>query len=184
MFGLGMFNAYGSYVISWLGGMNASALVAIVTRILVGISWYFMFKRAGVQKPYLAFVPIVGPFTAFRLVWDDFSMAAIFASTTLVAFVDAMGIDHPVIRACAIANFIMWWLMALLTSIAYKASLFFGFLYGGVPWLGSFLFAFWPSLEYKGAWSTDPEADQNLTPQERKKRRRKAERAAKAAAKK
>ena len=181
MFGIGMYSAYGGYEIA---GMNGAFLVALGTRLIVGICWYFMFKRAGVERPYVAFIPIVGPFTAFRIVWDDFSFAAIFASTTLVAFVDAVGVQHPVIKACAIANFIMWWITALLTMVAFKGNVIMGIIYGGVPWLGAFLFGFWPSLEYKGAWSTDPEAEQNLTPQERKKRRRKAERAAKAAGKK
>lgn len=183
MFGIGMFNAYGHYTFDALGGLNASVLVAIATRILVGISWFFIFKRAG-KKPYYAFIPIVGPYTAFRMVWDDFSMAAIFACTTFIAFINAMGVSNSIINACGIINFIMWWFMALLTSIAFKANMIMGFFYGGVPWLGAFLFAFWPNLEYKGAWSTDPEADQNLSPKELKKRRRKAERAAKAAEKK
>lgn len=182
MFGIGMFNAYGSYTIDFLGGINGAALVAIGTRLLVGICWYFMFKRAG-QTPYYAFIPLLGPYTAFHMVWDDFSFSALFASTTFIAFINAVGVDHPLINACAVVSFIMWWVMALLTVVAFKANMLMGILYGGVPWLGSFLFAFWPTLEYKGAWSTDPEAEQNLTPQERKKRRRKAEREAKAAKK-
>lgn len=181
MFGIGFYNAYGGYE---LAGINGAFLVAMVTRIAVGVCWYFMFKKAGIGKPYLAFVPIVGTYLAFRMVWDDFSFAAIFSTTTLCGFVSAVGIENPIINAFSIVGFIMWWIMALLTAVAFKANMFMGFIYGGVPWLGAFLFAFWPTLEYKGAWSSDPEAEQNLTPKERKKRRRKAEREAKAAAKK
>ena len=94
---------------------------------------------------------------------------------------DAIGVTNSVIHACAIINFVLWWLMALLTSLAFQVNMFVGFLYGGISWLGSLLMGLWPSASYKGPWSSDPEADQNLTAKELKKRRKKAAKAAKAA---
>ena len=173
MFGIGLYNAYSPYTIDFLGGTNAALLVALATRLLVAVGWYQLFEKAG--KPgWMAFVPIVGPYQAFRLVWDDFSFAALFGMSTFIAFVSALGVDQPIINAFAIFNFIMWWFMALLTARAYGVGMLLGFLYGGVPWLGSILMGFWPNGRYKGPWSSDPEADQNLTAQERKKRRKKA----------
>lgn len=182
MYGIGMFNAYGSYILEQWGGTNASLVVAVGIRVLVGVCWYFMFRRAGLKGHY-AFIPFIGPYTAFKMVWDDFSLAAIFAGTTFVAMVDAVGVQHSIIHGCAIINFVMWWIMALLTAYAFQANILMGCLYGGVPWLGGFLFATWPSLKYRGAWLTDPEAEQNLSSKERKKRRKKAEREANAASK-
>lgn len=178
MFGIGMYNAYSAYQIDALGGVNASLLVALFTRFLVGIGWYQLFERAG-KKGYMAMVPIVGPYQAFRLVWDDFSWAALFGMTTFIAFVSAVGVQYGLITACAIFNFIMWWFMALLTTRAYGIPMLLGFLYGGVPWLGVLLSGFWPSARYKGPWSSDPEANQNLTAAERKKRRKKVAKEAK-----
>ena len=178
MFGLGLFAAYGQYVIA---GVNASFLVAIFTRVAVGIGWYQLFDRAG-KNPIFAFIPLLGPYTAFRMVWDDFSMSAIFASTTFIAFVDAMGVEYGIIKGFAILNFILWWFMCLLTCNRFNLNMILGFLAGGIPWIGVPLQGFWPTGgSYHGPWSTDPEADQNLSSQERKKRRRKAEREEKAA---
>lgn len=179
MFGLGLNSTYGMYNIDFLGGTSATLLVAIATRLLVGIAWFRMFQRVGI-KPYLAFVPIVGEYQAFRMVWDDFSFAAIFSCTTFVAFIDSLGVQHPIIRACAVINFVMWWLVALLTSRAFQVNYIVGFLYGGVSWLGALLMAFWPAGSYIGPWSSDPEADQNVSAKERKKRRKKQAKAAKA----
>ena len=91
MFGIGLYTAYGQFSIA---GINGSLLVALFTRIAVGIGWYRLFDRAG-KNPMYAFAPLLGPYVAFRLAWDDFSMASIFASTTFVAFVAAVGIDFP-----------------------------------------------------------------------------------------
>lgn len=179
MFGLGLANAYGNLTIDFLGGTNATLLVAIATRIFVGIGWVRLFQRAGIPS-YLAFVPIVGPYQAFRMVWDDFSFAAIFGCTTFIAFVDALGVEFPIIRACAVVNFILWWLMALLTSRCFQVNFIVGFLYGSIPWMGALLMGFWPAGGYKGPWSSDPEADQNLSAKELKKRRKKAAKAEKA----
>ena len=182
MFGLGMAQAYAGLSFDFLGGASAALLYSLVVRLMVGIGWYRMFKRAG-KNPILAFVPILGDYIAFRMVWDDFSFAAIFGCTTFVAWVNAVGVDHPIINACAIVNFIMWCIMALLSSRAFQTNMVLGFLYGGIPWFGVPLMAFWPASNYQGPWSSDPEADQNLTSQERKKRRKKAAKAAKAAKK-
>ncbi|MDI9589565.1 MAG: hypothetical protein QM302_00710 [Acidobacteriota bacterium] len=178
MFGLGLAGAYGNLTIEALGGASAALLVSLATRLLVGIAWYRMFQLAG-KRGYLAFIPLVGPYTAFRLAWDDFSMAAIFSATTFVAWVNAVGVVHPVVGACAVINFILWWFMALLTSVVFQTNMILGFVYGGIPWAGGLLIALWPSASYKGPWSSDPEADQNLTSQERKKRRKKAAKEAK-----
>lgn len=175
MFGIGLYNAYGQFSIA---GINGALLVALFTRLLVGIGWYRLFDKAG-KNPIHAFVPFLGPYVAFRLAWDDFSFAAIFASTTFVAFVAAVGVNYPIINAFAIINFIMWWFMSLLMCKAFGFTYFLGFIAAGIPWAGVPLMGFWPSGSYRGPWSTDPDADQNLTPQERKKRRRKAEKEAK-----
>lgn len=178
MFGLGMNIAYGGITVDILGGMRASLLVAIATRLLVGIGWFGMFRQAG-KNPYLAFVPFAGPYTAFRMVWDDISLAAIFASSTIVAFTAAVGVDHPIVNAFSIVNFIMWWFMAILTGLQFQVGMLLTFLYGGMPWFGSLILGYWPNTQYKGPWSTDPEADQNLTKQQLKKKRKKEAKAAK-----
>lgn len=178
MFGIGMARAYEGFSIDLLGGASAALLVSLATRLLVGIGWYRLFERAGI-KGYLAFIPIVGPYNAFRLVWDDFSLAAIFGATTFVAWVNAVGVEHPIVGAFAVVNFILWWALALLSTRAYGTGMFLGFLYGGLSWLGVPLMGFWSRGSYQGAWSSDPEADQNLTPKERKKRRKKAAKKAK-----
>ena len=182
MFGIGLAKAYEGLSIDFLGGMSAALLYALVVRLLVGVGWYMLFGRAG-KNGWLAFVPIVGPYLAFRIVWDDFSFAALFGATTFIAFTNAVGVDHPVINACAYFNFALWWIMAFLMVRAYQTSVIFAFLYGGIPWLGALLLGLWPAKNYQGPWSSDPEADQNLTSQERKKRRKKAEKAAKASKK-
>lgn len=181
MFGIGLSSAYGQYTIDIFGGTNATLLYAILVRLLVGIGWFFMFKRAG-KKPYYAFIPIVGCYTAFRLVWDDFSFSFIFAATTVIAFIDGILVEQSngLISACAVINFIMWWLFALLSARAYGVSMILGFIYGGIPWFGSLLMGFWPSADYKGAWSSDPNDERNLTTQQRKKRRKREAKEAKA----
>ena len=181
MFGIGMASAYGQYTVDLLGGINAAFLYAVFVRILVGIGWYFQFKRAG-KNPLYAFVPIVGSYTAFRMVWDDFSFSFIFAATTVIAFIAGILTEQSssIVDACAILNFIMWWFYALLSTRAFGVTLFLGFLYGGIPWLGALLLGFWPSAEYKGAWSSDPNDERNLSAQERKKRRKREAKQAKA----
>lgn len=178
MFGIGLWDAYSSYTFDFLGGVNGALLMALAIRALVGIGWFGLFRRAD-KKPWLAFIPLVGPYQAFRLVWDDFSMAAIFAATTFVAFTNAVGVDYPIINAFAIVNFILWWFMALLTANRFQTTMILGIIYAGVPWLGSMLMGFWPAGSYQGPWSSDPEADQNLSAKERKKRRKKAAKASK-----
>lgn len=179
MFGYGSFATYGGINLDLLGGTNASLIVSLVIRLCVGFGWYRMFQRTG-HKGWHAFVPILGPFVAFRMVWDDFSWAAIFGMTTFIAWVSALGVSHPIIGACAVINLIMWWFMALLTARAFQVSTFFGLLYGCIPWAGVPIMAFHPAAAYQGPWSSDPEAEQNLSKQERKKRRKKAAKAAKA----
>ncbi|MBP3894638.1 MAG: hypothetical protein J6D34_11445 [Atopobiaceae bacterium] len=178
MFGIGLYETYSSVVIEALGGTNAALLVAIAIRVLVGVGWYMLFEKAG-KKGFTAFLPLYGPYQAFRLVWDDFSFAAIFAATTFIAFVHAIGVDHSIINAFSVVNFLLWWFMALLTSRAYDVSIMLSFIYAGIPWFGALLIGFWPSGHYKGPWSSDPENEQNLTAQERKKRRKKAAKEAK-----
>lgn len=179
MFGIGLYDAYSQYTFDFLGGANGALLMAIFTRLVVGIGWFFLFKKAG-KRPWFAFIPLLGPYTAFRMVWDDFSMSAIFGATTFIAFVEAVSPEtNGVITACAVINFLLWWLMALLTSNRFGVSLIFGFVYGGIPWFGSILLGVWPSANYKGPWSSDPEAEQNLSAAERKKRRKKAKKKAK-----
>lgn len=180
MFGIGLYDVYSNFEIDLFGGTNASLLVAIAIRLLVGVGWYQLFEKAG-KNGFIALVPLYGPYTAFKLVWDDFSFAAIFAATTLVAFVHAVGIDVSIINALSVVNFLLWWFMALLTSRAYDVSIMLSFFYAGIPWFGALLIGFWPSGHYKGPWSSDPENEQNLSAQERKKRRKKAAKASKAA---
>lgn len=178
MFGIGLYEAYSSITLDFLGGTNASLLVALATRLLVAIGWVRLFDMAD-KDWRLAFVPILGPYMAFKLVWDDFSMSAIFAATTFVSFIHSVGVSHVIINACSVINFVLWWLMALLTARAYRVNMLLGFLYGGVPWLGAILIGFWPTTRYIGAWSTDPESEQNLSTQELKARRKKAAKEAK-----
>ena len=44
MFGIGLYNAYGQFSIA---GINGALLVALFTRLLVGIGWYRLFDRQG-----------------------------------------------------------------------------------------------------------------------------------------
>lgn len=180
MFGIGLADAYGQYTLDYLGGVNAAFLYAVFVRVLVGIGWYLQFKRVG-KNPWIAFAPLVGPYTAFRMVWDDFSFAFIFAATTVIAFINGMLVEetNAVISFFSVLNFIMWWLFALLSTRAFGTGMMIGFVYGGIPWLGSILLGLWPSANYKGAWSSDPDDDRNLTSQERKTRRKKAAKEAK-----
>lgn len=173
MFGIGLYAAYSSYTIDIFGGTSAALLVALVTRLFVGIGWFRMFQKAG-RNGFLAFAPIVGPYTAFRLAWDDFSFSAIFGMTTTIAFIASCGASNGIIAALSVLNFIMWWFLAFLSGRAYGFGMILSFLYGGIPWLGVPLAGFWPASEYKGAWSSDPEDERNLTTQQRKKRRKKA----------
>jgi hypothetical protein len=175
MFGIGLASLYGQYTLDFLGGVNAAFLYAVFVRILVGIGWWLQFRRAG-KNPWLAFAPLVGPYIAFRLVWDDFSFAFIFGATTTVAFINGMLVEqtNAVISAFSVVNHIMWWLLALLSTRAYGTGMIIGLLYGAIPWLGSILLGLWPSADYKGPWSSDPENEQNLSTQERKTRRKKA----------
>lgn len=181
MFGIGLSSAYSQYTVDFLGGTSAALLYALMVRFLVGIGWFLMFKRAG-KKPYYAFIPLLGSYTAFRLVWDDFSFSFIFAATTMIAFIDGIMTEQSngIITACAIINFIMWWFFALLSTRAYGVTLLLGIVYGGMPWLGALLMGFWPSADYKGAWSSDPNDERNLTTQQRKKRRKREAKEAKA----
>lgn len=178
MFGYGLNSLYGSYTIDAFGGMSGSVLAVLVIRLLVGIGWYRLFDRAG-TKPLYAFIPFLGEYTAFHLVWDDFSLSAIFAGTTFVAAVTAMGVDGGALfAACSVLNFVLWWIMALLTSVCFQTSFFLGLVYGSIPWLGTIVMGFWPAGSYKGPWSSDPDSEQNLSSAERKKRRKKAAKAA------
>lgn len=174
MFGIGLAQAYGGYILDIFGGTSAALIYALITRFFVGVGWFFLFKKSG-KNPILSFVPVVGAYNAFRLVWDDFSFAALFGTTTFIAFTYGIGVDHPLVNFCAYYNFFMWWVLAFLTKRAYQTNIILTFLYGGIPWLGVPLSGLWPSSGYKGAWSSDPEADQNLTAKERKRRRKKAE---------
>ena len=178
MFGIGLANAYGSITLDYLGGTSAALLYALFTRFFVGVGWFLLFKRAG-KNSWLAFVPILGPYLAFRIVWDDFSFAALFGATTFIAFTYAVGVDYVIINWCAYLNFALWWIMGFLMARAYQTNYFLGFLYGGIPWLGALLLGLWPAKNYQGPWSTDPEAEQNLSSKERKKRRKKQAKEAK-----
>lgn len=173
MFGIGLAAAYGSYTIDIFGGTSAALIYTLIVRLFVGIGWWRLFQNAG-KRPHLAFIPIVGAYQAFRMVWDDFSFAAIFGTTTFIAWTAAVGVDHPIINACAVINFIMWWIMALLTAKCFDTNIILGLLYGGIPWFGVPLMGFWPAADYKGAWSSDPGAEQNLTKTQQKKRRKRA----------
>ena len=140
MFGLNMLGVYGDYKISFLGGATLNLVVTLVIRLVVGIGWYKMFERAG-KTGWLAFVPVLGAYNAFRLTCDDFSWAALFGGTTFIAWVDAVGIEHPIVTGCAVCNFIMWWAYALMTAHVYRTSYFFGMIYGVFPWLGAIISA-------------------------------------------
>lgn len=141
MFGVNLYKAYGYMELDMFGGMKIAVILTLAIRIIVGIGWWGMFKREG-KNPWLAFCPVVGAYIAFRMVCDDFSWAAIFGATTFIAWIVALGVDQDVINACAVVNFIMWWVMALMTAHVYQVPMFFGFLYGALPWLGALIFGF------------------------------------------
>jgi len=181
MFGIGLASAYGQYTVDFLGGTNGAFLYAIFVRLIVGIGWFFQFKRVG-KNPLFAFTPLVGCYTAFRMVWDDFSFSFLFATTTIIAFIDGILIEqgNGIITACAVVNFIMWWMYSFLAAKAFGVTMFLGIICGGIPWLGSLLIGLWPAADYRGAWSSDPNDERNLTTQQRKKRRKREAKAAKA----
>ena len=172
MFGLNMLGVYGDYKISFLGGATLNLVVTLVIRLVVGIGWYKMFERAG-KTGWLAFVPVLGAYNAFRLTCDDFSWAALFGGTTFIAWVDAVGIEHPIVTGCAVCNFIMWWAYVLMTAHVYRTSYFFGMIYGVFPWLGAIIFGFGPNMEYYEPVSLLPEDQQRAKKQEQKEERKK-----------
>ena len=116
MFGLNMLGVYGDYKISFLGGATLNLVVTLVIRLVVGIGWYKMFERAG-KTGWLAFVPVLGAYNAFRLTCDDFSWAALFGGTTFIAWVDAVGIEHPIVTGCALPDIIFGSLATFLGAI-------------------------------------------------------------------
>ena len=154
MFGLNLF-VYPDVEMGPLGMVNAGIIVMLLTRISVGFGWYGMFKKAGIPG-WRAFVPLVGSYHAWRLAYDDFSFAAIFASVTFVAAIGVMGVVHPVVTACTIASLIMWWVMALLTAVAFDCHILYGFIYGALPWAGALIFGWAGGLVYAHPWSSDP----------------------------
>lgn len=170
MFGINLVDPYGGMTVDWLGGASVTLVVSLVTRLLVGLGWFKMFEKAG--KPgWYGFVPLLGEYTAFRMTWDDFSMSAIFAATTFVAWISSLGVDAPIVMACAWINLVLWWLYCLITAVvAFKSSIIWGVLYGAVPWGGALLLGWMPTFRYYGPWSSDPNAEQNLSKKERKKR--------------
>lgn len=147
MFSLALSGVLDGYTLGIFGGTSIALIVTFVVRAIVGVGWYGMFKKVGVN-PKLAFIPIVGAYQAFRLVIDDFSWAALFGATTFIAWVDAVGVAHPIIHACAVVNALMWWAMALAASHVFGMSYFFGFVYGSLPFIGVFLFGFNDSATY------------------------------------
>lgn len=174
MFGLNLYDSYGYYEIDILGGVKAALIITLAIRIIVGIGWYGMFKREG-KNPIYAFVPILGPYVAFRLACDDFSWAALFSTTTFIAWVVALGVKQEVLGACAIINFLMWWAMALMTAHAYQVPMFFGFVYGALPWLGALIFGFSPIMSrYNGPVQLLTQEQKEEKKKEEKNARKKA----------
>ena len=174
MFGLNLYNAYGSMELDIFGGMKVAVVLTLAIRLVVGIGWFGMFKREG-KNPWLAFAPIVGPYIAFRLVCDDFSWSALFGATTFIAWIVALGVDQEVLNACAVVNFIMWWAMALMAAHVYQVPIFFGFIYGALPWLGAIIFGFSPIMNhYHGPVLLLTKEQQEEKKKEEKKARKKA----------
>lgn len=174
MFGLNLYDSYGYYEIDIFGGVKAALIITLAVRIIVGIGWYGMFKREG-KNPWLAFAPLVGPYIAFRLACDDFSWAALFSATTFIAWVVALGVKQEVLGACAVVNFIMWWAMALMTSHAYQVPIFFGFVYGALPWLGALIFGYSSIMtRYQGPVQLLTAEQKEEKKREEKKARKKA----------
>lgn len=171
MFGLGLYNQYGHYTIDVLGGIQAGFIVTIVIRLLVGLGWYKMFEKMG-KKGYLAFIPLVGPYVAFRSVLDDFSWAAIFGASTFLAWVTAIGIENEVVGAFAVVNFIMWWALAFMTAHVYQMPVFFAFIYGAFPWLGVPYFGFSSVPKYTKPISLSPEKTKEEKQAEKKARKK------------
>lgn len=174
MFGLGLYKTYGNQIIDIFGGIQLGLIYTLVVRLLVGVGWFMLFKKQG-KNPWLAFVPIVGPYIAFRMVCDDFSWAAIFGMSTFLAWVTALGIDNVVVGAFAVINFIMWWALALMSTHVYQVPIFFGFIYGAFPWLGVPFFGFSSLPHY-----TEPI---DLAPKKTKEERQAEKKAAKKARK-
>ena len=174
MFGVNLYNAYGFYEIDFLGGMKAALPITIAIRILVGIGWYGMFKREG-KNPFFAFIPLLGAYQAFRITCDDFSWAALFGATTFIAWTVAVGVEQDVLGACAIINFIMWWVYALMTAHVYQVPMFFGFVYGALPWLGALIFGYSKIMaHYQGPVELLTAEQKEEKKREEKKARKKA----------
>ena len=179
--------ATGLLTIDWLGGTSVALIVSLVIRLIIGIGWYRLFERVG-EKGYKAFIPVYGPYKAFRMVYDDFSFAAIFGMTCFIAWVNCIVAEpNGIVMACAVANVVLWWVMALLTCRAFSVSMLIGCVYGVLPWAGALILGFGYWSEYVGAWTSDPDGAQPQTREERlaaKKARKKAAKAEKATKKK
>ena len=173
MYGLGMYSAYGSYTVNFLGGTSVNVFITIAIRLLVGTGWYFLFKKVGKQG-YWAFVPFVGPYMAFRMVCDDFSWSAIFSASTFLAWVTALGVDNVVIGAFAVINFFMWWAFALMSAHVFQTSMFFGFIYGAIPWFGALFFGLSSVPQYGKPISLLSKEEQDAQKKAEKKARKKA----------
>lgn len=173
MFGYGIYTPLNAYVIDWLGGTSVSIIVTLVVRLIVGIGWYKMFEKAG-KRPWMAFIPVVGAFQAFRIAWDDFAFASIFAGSTFVAWVNIVipNSGNAIITALSILNLILWWIMAGFTAMAFETTAFFGLIYGFLPWLGALVFGFSSFTNYTHPWSSDPIINKRYEKEARKKARK------------
>ncbi len=173
MFGFGLLVPdYYDYIIDIFGGVRAALPITLFTRLVVGIGWFRMLRKAG--KPgWHALIPLWGELQVFRIVYDDFAFGAIFAGSTMMAWVGMMGVQHQMVSIFWFVNGLMWWIMCLFTCISFGVSYVFWPIYAIVPWAGALFFGFHDLPQYKGPW--DPH-----TPAipDRKAEREKAERKA------
>ena len=140
MFGFGLLVPdYYDYIIDIFGGVRAALPITLFTRLVVGIGWFRMLRKAG--KPgWHALIPLWGELQVFRIVYDDFAFGAIFAGSTMMAWVGMMGVQHQMVSIFWFVNGLMWWIMCLFTCISFGVSYVFWPIYAIVPWAGALFF--------------------------------------------
>ena len=171
MYGINFYSAYGNITLDWLGGTNVAFVVAVIIRLLVGAGWAGMLQKAG-DKPWKAFIPVYAPYKIWRLIYDDFSFAAIFATSAVCAFVAASVPEtNALVVGLNVANFIMWWVLSLISTQVFTMPAILAIVMAIIPWAGTLIIGWAPSLRYKQPWVADLDA-QNGKKKKSKKRKK------------
>ena len=150
--------------------VRVSLLATIFMRLVVGIGWFGMLRKA--HKPgWWGLIPLWGELQVFRIIYDDFAFAAVFAGSTAMAWVGSLGVQHGIVSIFWFVNGLLWWILCFFTCVTFKVSYVFWPIYAIVPWAGALFFGFHDLPRYSAPW--DPHTP--VIP-DRKAEREKAER--------